>query len=666
MASVLTAGPRAQGGRGGEPPDRPAPRTDANSRIAHEQLLEKAGLGRIDLYFAGDSITRRWGATDYPELLAHFRETFHGWNAANFAWGGDQTQHILWRLENGELEGVNPKVVVVLAGTNNVGRTVPPGGDDEKAAGIARGIAAIVEAVQERAPDATIVLMAVFPRNDNMAVLSTIGKINERIEMLADGTRVRFLDINDRLADGQGRLRDGMSPDGLHLALPGYEVWADALRPLLLELLGPPASEDHAPPPTGDPSAAGRGRAQAPQATLQPTPQPTSGPAADGTPAWFLQGSFPDPGGNTSVDADGTVTVLPRGRGRGAAPAASDVARVPPTPFCSGAPICGNRLTPGRQELQRVQFEQTLGYTFTYPYVLPAGRDGVGTGGVPAVALDSKGNLWVFQRKPPGSSQLFKFDPDHDLILEVAPEVIGYQDKAHGMAVDAEDNVWIVDTNGASVMKLSPEGELLTTLGERGRRGDWDEARGLRRLWQPVMIAFGPGGDIYIGQGHANESPNDAGSDDPENTVGAARVLHLDRDGRFVGQWYGNSVGQGKFDSVHGLAVDPVTGDVWIGDREQYRIVVYNSAGQFLRTMQMRNLVCALQFDADGNPWMASGQDGQFLKLDRNGTVLGAVGNGMGIEHGQFIEASYWVFDADNNLYAGDTSVGRVTKMIAP
>jgi lysophospholipase L1-like esterase len=308
MASVLTAGPRAQGGRGGEPPDRPAPRTDANSRSAHEQLLEKAGLGRIDLYFAGDSITRRWGATDYPELLAHFRETFHGWNAANFAWGGDQTQHILWRLENGELEGVNPKVVVVLAGTNNVGRTVPPGGDDEKAAGIARGIAAIVEAVQERAPDATIVLMAVFPRNDNMAVLSTIGKINERIEMLADSTRVRFLDINDRLADGQGRLRDGMSPDGLHLALPGYEVWADALRPLLLELLGPPASEDHAPPPTGDPSAAGRGRAQAPQATLQPTPRPTSGPAADDTPAWFLQGSFPDPGGNTSFDADGTVT----------------------------------------------------------------------------------------------------------------------------------------------------------------------------------------------------------------------------------------------------------------------------------------------------------------------------------------------------------------------
>jgi hypothetical protein len=180
------------------------------------------------------------------------------------------------------------------------------------------------------------------------------------------------------------------------------------------------------------------------------------------------------------------------------------------------------------------------------------------------------------------------------------------------------------------------------------------------------MLAFAPNGDIYIAQGHANESPNDAGSDDPENNVGVARVLHLDKDGTFINQWYGNSVGQGKFDSVHGLAIDPTSGDVWIGDREQYRIVVYNSAGQFLRTLQMRNLVCALQFDADGNPWMASGQDGQFLKLDRTGRVLGAIGNGMGIGRGQFVEASYWVFDAQNNLYAGDTSVGRVTKIIAP
>jgi hypothetical protein len=318
-------------------------------------------------------------------------------------------------------------------------------------------------------------------------------------------------------------------------------------------------------------------------------------------------------------------------------------------------------LSPGRQALQRVEWEQTLGYRFQYAYSLPPG-----SGGVPSVALDSKGNLWVFQRKAAGSPQLYKFDPNFKLMLQIGDDVIGHQDKAHGMAVDAEDNVWIADTNGATVMKLSSAGQLLMTLGVRGKRGDWNETKGQRLLWQPVMIAFGKNGDIYIGEGHADESPNDTDSDDAANNVGAARVIHLDKSAKFINQWYGNSVGQGKFDSVHGLAVDPANGDVWIGDREQYRIVVYSADGKFLKTMQMRNLVCALQFDAHGNPWMASGQDGQFLKLDRTGRVVGAIGNGMGIGSGQFIEASYWVFDKQDNLYAGDTSVGRVTKMLAP
>src|SRR5262245_32208284 len=94
----------------------------------------------------------------------------------------------------------------------------------------------------------------------------------------------------------------------------------------------------------------------------------TRGPAEGASPAWFLQGSFPDPGGNTVVDAQGLVTIPPRTCGgiRGASPTA---APIPPTPGCSRSPLCGNRLTPGRQTLQRVQWEQTLGYTFTYPYV---------------------------------------------------------------------------------------------------------------------------------------------------------------------------------------------------------------------------------------------------------------------------------------------------------
>ncbi len=246
----------------GRPPSTPSPadralaRTDANSQAAHAELLEKARQGRIDIYFVGDSITRRWGAVDYPFLLENWRQNFHGWNAADFGWGADKTQNILWRLENGELDGVNPRIVVVQAGTNNVG-TVP--GDDAKVEGIVRGIKAIVDACRAKAPNATIVLTGIFPRNDNPAVLPEIARINAAIAKFADGVKVRYLDINDRLADRDGLLFDGMMGDKLHPTVKGYQVWADALKPIFTEILGPPASTDHAPAPTGDPSARQKG-----------------------------------------------------------------------------------------------------------------------------------------------------------------------------------------------------------------------------------------------------------------------------------------------------------------------------------------------------------------------------------------------------------------------
>jgi lysophospholipase L1-like esterase len=238
------------------PADQAVPRTDSNSQLAHQQLLAKAKQGRIDIYFEGDSITRRWGATDYPELLANWKQNFFGWNAADFGWGADRIENILWRLNNGELDGVNPKVIVLLAGTNNVGNTLPPGGDDAKVADITKGLQAILDSLRAKAPLATIILNGIFPRNDNPAVLATISKVNANLERLADGKKVRYLNTNEKLADADGRLFPGMmNPDKLHPALKGYQVWADALKPIFSELLGPPGKEDLAPPATGDPSA---------------------------------------------------------------------------------------------------------------------------------------------------------------------------------------------------------------------------------------------------------------------------------------------------------------------------------------------------------------------------------------------------------------------------
>jgi lysophospholipase L1-like esterase len=217
-------------------------------------LLQKAKQGHIDVYFVGDSITRRWGASDpqYRPLLENWTRNFSGWNAANFGWGADRIENILWRLENGELDGVHPKVIVVLAGSNNVG-TQP--GDVKKVHDIVLGLRALLDVCRAKAPEATIILTAIFPRNDNPAVMPTIDQINQQAAQLADGKTIRFLNINDQLADHDGKLFAGMmNPDQLHPTLKAYQVWADALKPILTELLGARGSTDRAPAPTGDPS----------------------------------------------------------------------------------------------------------------------------------------------------------------------------------------------------------------------------------------------------------------------------------------------------------------------------------------------------------------------------------------------------------------------------
>ena len=237
------------------PPYEPVFRTDANSLVAHSQLLAKAKHGGIDVYFEGDSITRRWDALDYPQLRANWKKNFFGWNAADFGWGGDQTQNILWRLENGELDGVNPKVVVLLAGTNNIGDLA------EKSAVRARveltqGVISIVHLLQTRVPRATIIVMGIFPRNDNMAAMPLINAVNQNLARFADSNKIRYLNINDKLAGPDGKLFEGMmNQDGLHPTVKAYQIWADALKPLFKDLLGPPAEADQPPEATGDPAA---------------------------------------------------------------------------------------------------------------------------------------------------------------------------------------------------------------------------------------------------------------------------------------------------------------------------------------------------------------------------------------------------------------------------
>jgi hypothetical protein len=170
-----------------------------------------------------------------------------------------------------------------------------------------------------------------------------------------------------------------------------------------------------------------------------------------------------------SARCKATLATLPTGP-------SSEGIHIPP---CVRSVACASTLGGTKPTVDRVEWKQTMGYIFAYPYQLPFNMTN-GGGGVSGVAMDSKGDLWAFQRNAPGQPQLFEFGPDHKLIRTVGEEVIGHQYKAHGIAVDKEDNVWICDASGSTVLKLSPEGKHLLTIGTRGHRGDWKEemARG--------------------------------------------------------------------------------------------------------------------------------------------------------------------------------------------
>ena len=213
--------------------DVAALKLDAQGKIdceflrAHYAFLERAEDPAIRLLFLGDSITNGWFWGDHMQLWDRY---FGRYDAANFGIGGDRTEHLLWRIENGELDRVRPEVVVLLIGTNNIGRP---------AVEIVRGVARVVDRVREKLPGAQLVLMGIFPRGADAAdpMRTKIRDINHALSRLGDQSGIHFLDIGDRFLAAEGTLTREMMPDALHLGFKGYQIWAEALQPLLAELM---------------------------------------------------------------------------------------------------------------------------------------------------------------------------------------------------------------------------------------------------------------------------------------------------------------------------------------------------------------------------------------------------------------------------------------------
>jgi lysophospholipase L1-like esterase len=213
------------------PATTPAARPDEWWQKRHAAMNERVKQGGVELLFIGDSITQGWEGGG----AALWRERYAPRKAVNLGISADQTEHVLWRLQNGNLEGIAPKAAVIMIGTNNVGNT----GGKHSAEQIADGVKAIVAELATQTPKTKVLLLAIFPRAaPGDPRREKIAAINALLAKQADAERVTFLDVGPKFLSADGTLATDVMPDLLHLSAKGYAIWADAIEGELKRLLG--------------------------------------------------------------------------------------------------------------------------------------------------------------------------------------------------------------------------------------------------------------------------------------------------------------------------------------------------------------------------------------------------------------------------------------------
>lgn len=210
------------------------PKTDDGTFLKlHESFLARGKAGPIGVLFLGDSITNHWRIA--PEIW----EKYYGkYQPVNFGISGDTTQNVIWRIEHGELDGIHPRVVVLMIGTNNSGT--------HTAAEIFAADKKIVDLIRARIPETKLLLLAIFPRGprtkdgngpNSEQRMAVLNPVNRQLATLDDGKQVRYLDLGPKFRGADGKIPDAIMADQVHPTVAGYQVWADAMQPLLEEML---------------------------------------------------------------------------------------------------------------------------------------------------------------------------------------------------------------------------------------------------------------------------------------------------------------------------------------------------------------------------------------------------------------------------------------------
>ncbi len=281
-----------------------------------------------------------------------------------------------------------------------------------------------------------------------------------------------------------------------------------------------------------------------------------------------------------------------------------------------------------------------LAYTALEPDAGVAWPGDIERGQVASVDIDSNGHVIVLHR---GNYGLLEFDAAGHFVRAFAE---GLFERAHSLTVTADGDYWVTDVSAQTVMKLDREGHVLLTLGTRGESGEWNETTGTHRFDQPTDVAIAPDGSIFVSQGHS---------------VGEPKILKFDSSGRYLKSWGGRGSLPWQFQVAHSIVIKD--GLLYVGDRENRRIEIFDLDGNFVKGWVYQGMACSLFAAADGYLYMTTGFDGQIVKIDMNGKVLGAVGR-PGEGAGEYGEAHDLVVSRSGEIYIADVVNLRLQKLV--